>query len=307
MTSGLRTLALPLFLLVIAGCPERQEVSTTTGKAVVGCDEAILPVMRQLVDDFGRSYPDADIELRPDGARASIVDFIHDSVRIIATARPFNDEERLALKTAEVDYREYNVALDAVAVIVNPANPVQKMRLGELDSILSGETFRWPPGAGRGPIDLVLCGLNSSSNEIVRTTVLKGRPFSQTASYRESSSDVLREVRSNTNALGIVGASWLHGISEQFGVVSLADPDFRPDSTQPKGVYYSPAQANIYRGYYPLSTRVYMYNREILRTVGLGFIAYASSIPGQKIFQENGLVPATMPVRLVETTSKRVN
>jgi phosphate transport system substrate-binding protein len=295
-----------LGLLAITGCPQRQEISTTRGKAVIGCDEAILPAFQLLVSDFRRSYQEAEIDLRPGGARAVIVDFINDSIRVITSARPLNQEERGALEAAKVEYREYHVALDAVAVILNSQNPVQKLRITELDSILSGETLRWR-SQGRGQmISVALCGLNSGTNEIVRTTIMDNKPFSPTASYHDSSKDVLETVRTNPNAIGIVGVSWLRDMDEQLTVVSLGDPNSVPDSTQPPGVFYSPAQANVYRGYYPLSTKVYMYNREIVPTVGLGFIAYASSVPGQKVFQESGLVPATMPVRLVETTSKQV-
>jgi len=287
------------------GCPQRQEVSTTKGNVTIECDEAIMPVMHQQVDDFRRSYQEAYITLSAVGARAAIVDFLNDSVQIIATARPLNNEELGAVNTARIEYREYNIAFDAVAVIMHKENPTKQLRVSELDGILTGELTKWPGvKPQRGPIELALSGVNSSTNEIVRSSIMENKPFSPAASYFESSHDVVAFVSDNLNAIGIVNISWLKGFEDQVTVAGIGSAPIPPDSV---ARFYSPAQANIYRGLYPLSTKVFMYNREIQRTVGLGFIAYVSSVPGQKIFQQNGLVPATMPIRLVETTSKQVN
>jgi phosphate transport system substrate-binding protein len=297
---------LPLALLLV-GCPSRQEVSTTTGVAHIECDEALFPVIQLEVEDFKRSYREADIQVRPVGAREAIVNFINDSIRIIATARPLNIEELAIIKSEGIEYRAYKIALDGVAIIMHRENQASRLRTTQLDSILSGTLTQWPVSTRRGKaIEIALSGVNSSTNEIVRSRILNNKPFTPSARYFEHSGELLDFVRTQRNAIGIIGLSWLRGVDHEFTVASLADPAAIPDSTQPAGQYYSPVQANIYRRYYPLSTEVYFYNREILRTVGLGFIAYVGSLPGQKVIQESGLVPATMPVRLIETSSKQV-
>jgi phosphate transport system substrate-binding protein len=291
----------------LTGCTGRESVSTTTGNITVECDEAIFPVMQKQGADFERTYREAKIILRSAAARSATVDFINDSTELIAIARPFNSEELQVLASSRIEYQGYPVALDAVAVILHKDQPLKRLRVSQLDSILSGATNRWPAKNGHwDPIEVVLNSVNSSTNEIVRSTILGNKPFTPAATYFESSPDLVRFVQEHKNAIGIVGLSWLQDLEGTITVASLGDPNARADSTQPGGQFYSPAQANVYRGYYPLSTKVFMYNRQVLRTVGLGFIAYVGSAPGQKIFQSSGLVPATMPVRLVETTSKQV-
>jgi hypothetical protein len=49
-----------------------------------------------------------------------------------------------------------------------------------------------------------------------------------------------------------------------------------------------------------------MYSRDVNPDVSVGFISFVSSAPGQKIVLNNGLVPVTMPVRLVQLTSEQV-
>jgi phosphate transport system substrate-binding protein len=148
--------------------------------------------------------------------------------------------------------------------------------------------------------------VNSSTNEVFRTAVLAGRKFALSATPMKYSSDLVDYVSKTPSAVGIVGLSWLKGFEDRLDVMSLGGPSWRPDSTRPAGQYYSPAQAYVFQGYYPVNTPVYIYSREVSRDLGLGFISYLTSAAGQKVVVKGGLVPVTMPVRLVQLTSDQV-
>lgn len=291
--------------MVMMGCEERKPISTTKGSLRMEVDESVSRVFTEIADRFQRTYTEAQITIVPVEARAAIADFINDSVRVIATAREFNDEELGVLKKyPELEWKGYRVALDAVAVIGHRTNPQKELRISELDSIFSGTLTRW---RGRGRvIDIAIGDINSSVNEVFRTKILKGKPFALTAERFPSSDSLVRFVQRNAGAIGIVGIHWLRGKEDSVTVFALGQPDSRPDSTEPFGRYYLPLQAHVYRNYYPISRPVYVYSRAVGYTVAAGFISYITSIYGQQVFLNEGLVPATMPVRLVETTSKQV-
>lgn len=300
-----RVAALVLLAMVMMGCEERKPISTTKGSLRMEVDESVSRVFTEIADRFQRTYTEAQITIVPVEARAAIADFINDSVRVIATAREFNDEELGVLKKyPELEWKGYRVALDAVAVIGHRTNPQKELRISELDSIFSGTLTRW---RGRGRvIDIAIGDINSSVNEVFRTKILKGKPFALTAERFPSSDSLVRFVQRNAGAIGIVGIHWLRGKEDSVTVFALGQPDSRPDSTEPFGRYYLPLQAHVYRNYYPISRPVYVYSRAVGYTVAAGFISYITSIYGQQVFLNEGLVPATMPVRLVETTSKQV-
>jgi phosphate transport system substrate-binding protein len=155
-------------------------------------------------------------------------------------------------------------------------------------------------------IDLVIGGVNSSTNEIVRDVVLKGKAFALSATPMAESNRLLEYVEKTRGTLGIVGNNWLKGMESRVTVVALSIPGYVPDSTQSPGQSYSPAQAYVYKKYYPIITPVYMYTREVSPDIGLGFISFVTSAQGQKIILNSGLVPVTMPVRLVQLTSEQV-
>ncbi len=299
--------ALIVLALGLAACSEQRKISTTYGSVSIECDESVAPVLQLGVDDFQRSYKEASVAMRSVEDREAIANFLNDSVELIVSAREFNPGEKDFVKKLRVELQEYKIALDAIAVIAHKDREPKHLRLTELDSIFSGALIRWPGQRGNNVIDIVIGGVNSSTNEVFRETILKGKAFSLSATPMSSTEKLVEYVHTHQNAIGIAGVSWLKGRDEQLTVYGLGDPNSRPDSTQPVGKYYAPVQAHVHRHYYPLWRTVYVYNRSIHKDVGFGFIAYLSSAQGQKVFLNNGLVPVTMPVRLVDITSQQVH
>ena len=63
---------------------------------------------------------------------------------------------------------------------------------------------------------------------------------------------------------------------------------------------YRPYQAYIAQKQYPLLRDAIMVSREARSGLASGFIAYVASDKGQRVVLKLGLVPATMPIRIVE-------
>ncbi len=292
-------------LVTAAGCSrEPGSRVLTKGSLNVQVDEAVVPVMSLVVDEFQRQYPDAKVSIRQVEGRAAVANFANDSIRVIVLGRELNKEEIDALAASRIDYQEYRVGLSGIAVIANRSVPRPELRVSEVDSIFAGEKTRW---SAKMPIDLAVGGANSSTNEIFRTLVLKGQRFALSATPFGSSGDLYEYVRKTRGALGIVNLAWLKGVSGEVTILPLGTPGYRPDSTEPAGKYYAPAQAYLYQGYYPVPAPIYIYSRDLVSDITTGFISFVASPPGQKVFLNSGLVPQSQPVRLVQLTSNQVN
>jgi phosphate transport system substrate-binding protein len=304
----MRSLALGMLALAaLAGCTkEPGSTKITEGQLLVECDEAVFPVFEKVVAEFRDQYKDAQITIRSVEAREAIANFYNDSVRVIISARPFNAEERQMLNAAGIEVQETHVAQSAVAVIAHSGSPLDRLRATEADSIFSGERTRWP-GVGSAPIELVVGDINSSTNEVFRTLLMGGRKFTLSAAPITSSRAIVDYVVKTQNTLGIVSVAWLKGYDDRVKILELGGPEYRPDTTAARGQYYSPAQAYVFQGYYPLAAPVTIYSRAYARDLGLGFISFAAGVAGQKIITREGLVPVTMPVRIVQLTSEQVN
>ena len=292
-------------MIIATGCGGKEPGSTqlTKGTLRLGCDEAVLPLVRREVDEFTRLYAEASIRVDSGEARALVSAFASDSLRVFVCARALNKEERDALAAAKVEFREYEFARTAVAVIEHPGVAATRFRTGELDTIFSGKLSQWHVKK-QTMIELAVGGLNSSVNEVFRKAILGNGGYDRAARTFASSPELLEYVGRTPGAIGIVGLDWMKGHEESVTVAALASAAMRPDSTVAPQEYYSPAPAYVYLGYYPLYAPVYIYTREIERDLADGFIAFLTSVAGQKVVQNNGLVPVTMPVRLVHLTSE---
>ncbi|HMK39656.1 MAG TPA: substrate-binding domain-containing protein [Bacteroidota bacterium] len=301
-------LAVLLPVLLFEGCPGKEpgSASLTKGSFRLGVDEAVLPVMQHEIREFTSQYTEAQVTVHDAEAREIIAQFAADSIRTIVCARELNREERGALGAAKVSVQEYLVARSAVAVIAHRSVPLGRLRVGQLDTIFSGTITRWPGGSGM-MIELAVCGLNSSVNEVFRKSILKSGGFDPAAKSFHAGADLLAYVGATRGAIGILALNWLGSAEGGVTVIPVASSAMRPDSTYAPGEYYSPHPAYIFQGYYPVIAPVYVYTRNIEQDLSMGFIAFLTSVAGQKVFQNDGLVPATMPVRLVHLTSQQVN
>jgi phosphate transport system substrate-binding protein len=291
---------------IIFACNQQPTVSTTRGSGIVECDESIFPVMEFQAGDFHNTYTEATIAARSAEAREAVVNFVNDSIRVIALGRSFNEEEAGILKKANIDYEGYKVALDAIAVIINKQRADSLFRIGLLDSIFSGTQTHWGVGK-KSAYHPVAGNVNSSGDEVFRAHIMKGRPFGPSVVRSQKSVDVVDAVAKDPDAIGLVAMSWLQGRENDVRVCRLGGGTYQPDSTVVPGQYYSPAQAHVLRKYYPVWREVYLYTRAVSRDVTYGFIAYVKDRKGQQNFINHGLVPAAQPVRIVGLTSDKVH
>jgi phosphate transport system substrate-binding protein len=295
--------------MLFGGCFKERKETPTKGYTSILVGESVAPVMQQEKEKFEELYREASIHLSVMPSREALVKFFNEeTTKVVVVSRSLNDEERMIAKRDKLVFQEHKIAVDAVAIIVNTENPVTKLRTTELDSILRGFITTWKPFGWRksnAAIEICLPNQNSSTFEVVQTKVLHGHPFGTIAKMVNSSTEMIQYVTTHSNALGMVGLVWLSQYRDTVKVLELSDPS-APDSLRIAGQYFAPFQAHVYRRYYPLTREVYIYSKADNYSVAAGFITFVASAPGQKIILNSGMVPATMPIRLVEITKKEL-
>ncbi|MEW5798625.1 MAG: substrate-binding domain-containing protein [Bacteroidota bacterium] len=292
-----------LIALAVSACQQEQRESPTAGKLTIITSEDVFPVIDLQVKDFTRVYEQATITHLSSSTRDAIVQLLNDSVKLIVCPREFNDEEKKVIADNALDVSTTKIAYDGIAVIVNEKNPVTKVTVEELKSILSGKKKRWSEVKGSNlssAIVIVMGDVNSGVYEYLVRRIAGSSELAKTILPCPTTREVISEVSSRPNAIGFVGISWLAQASDSIRVLEIGDPNYTRDSTSTVLEYFPPHQAHIYRNFYPLSRSIYIYTHKAGKGVAVGFTSFAAGTEGQKIIVKNGLVPATMPVRLVQ-------
>ncbi len=298
-----------LILVSLFGCVTERKETTTKGDVEVYVDADVYPIMKIQKDTFESLYKDARVTLIPKSTREVIVQFLNvETTKVAISFRPMNREERAVLERSGLKIDSLKVAMDAVALIIHPTNEVDSLRTTQLDSVFRGTTKTWKElGWKNNSIPIATCipSQNSGVFENVVLKILHGEKFGPVAQIFNTSDSIIQYVETHQNALGMLSISSLRGKDQNVKILALSD-SHAPDSLGIKGLYFTPHQAHMYRGYYPLCSDVYIYYRSDLYSVGTGLVSFIASGQGQKIFLNYGLVPVTQPVRLVELTNREI-
>jgi phosphate transport system substrate-binding protein len=106
------------------------------GKLVIAGSSSVSPVMEKLVEAYMQINTAADIEIQASDSTAGMTGAIEGTCDIGMASRDLKDSE-LAELTPIV------IAMDGIAVIVNPENPIENMTTDQVKAVFVGESITW--------------------------------------------------------------------------------------------------------------------------------------------------------------------
>ncbi len=292
---------------------EKKANSHTTGTTTLVCDNTFENIMKQEVDVFEYQYPDAHILVRYATQAEAIDSLMSLKTKTIVIARDLTAQEKEYIRSKNRTPRSTKIAVDAVALIVNPANPVGKLTIPEVADILSGESTDWNDiqPSDLGPIRVFFDDKASSLVNYMRDSLLDGRELGPNVYAQGSIPDVFKAVMENKNGIGVLGVSW---ITTDMSSADLSPEELNDqvtgddpiqgatlvDSVKVLSIYprngearaYKPYQENIFNGTYPLFRQIYMVTTGASGSLAGGFYAFVTGDIGQKIIMKTGILPA---------------
>ena len=269
--------------------PGAVEDSLTSGRITVVCAPEARDLIARERDAFQALYPQARIEVLTGSSREAVSELYAARCDEAVITRELTDEERAAAVRGRLELEGYRFARDALVAVVHPANPVQNISLPELRRIYSGETSQWVQLAGTSrAIRPVVQPMESDVTAFFIEQVMDGEPIRARALTEPSDSAVVARVAGDPDAIGCVTLAWAGRGARPLKLSSI---DGLP--------YVLPDAETVYRSRYPLTRFYNLYVRTGGPLLANGFITFITSGPGQRIVQESGLVPTSVPVRFV--------
>lgn len=293
-------------LLCFFGCrSDSKKESPTAGTLDIMVSETVYPVASQMGERFEDLYPDSRINVIPTTASEAVQFLLNDSVEVVMLSRQLNKDEETFIQRNELKIGKQEIAIGGLVVIVNEKNPINGLRVSQIDSIFKGYTYYWKDLGWKNTENTVRFFVPDPKTDIfdfINNQFLHGNKLPKSFQFVSSIDSIISSVSNNLGGIGIVGFNYY---DTKYNIKSLEMSDYSKlsDSLGVSGQYFSPAQAYVYRKHYPLRASVYIYSN--IQSVGLasGFVSFAMSIQGQKIVMNNKLVPATMPVRIIQLNS----
>ena len=284
-------LLLACALLFLPGCgghsPGQVEDSESSGRIrVVSVPEARDLVARE-TEAFHVAYPQAAFDLAVGTSREAVTQLLEQKADVAVLTRELEPEERSVMVKGGMQLEGYRFARDAICVVVHPSNPLEHVAADDLRRIFLGEVTDWSELGGRpGRIEPVVPAPGSDLMTSFVQRVMGGAQPTAPAFRAPSDSGVVARVLRTPGAVGFVSMTWADRGAKALLVSAL------------NGLPYWKADAEkVYKGQYPLTRACNVYVRADGAKLANGLVTWISSIDGQRIVHEAGLVPTEVPVR----------
>ena len=182
-------LVIALVALTLAGCAKKDASPVTTDGSTS---------MEKVIGTLGEAFTEKegiDVTYNPTGSGSGIQAVSEGRCDIGLSSRALKDDEKAALT-------ETTVALDGIAMIVNPENPVSDLTVEQIADIYTGRITNWKD-LGGNDAEFVLIGREAGSGTRDGFETITGT--TDACQYRQeltSTGDVITTVAQNPDAIG---------------------------------------------------------------------------------------------------------
>ena len=297
-----------MLILLLGSCRGGQKElpeTPTRGNITIAVDESFQPLIDTEVYTFTHIYKNAKVSPDYKPEFDVIEDFMNDSVSVMVTSKSLTDYQIQTLRDSLIIARTTAFAYDALAIITNKANQDTLIRYSHIQDIFTGKINKWKeinPVSKLENINVIFDNTKSGNIRYFKELFEVSENLGENFFAVKSNQEVIEFVSRNPDALGIISVNWISdkddslsmSFTKNINVIAVSQKYIND------GSYYRPYQGSIYDRSYPFVREIYFITRETFTGLGSGFIQWATGEQGQRIVLKSGLVPATMPIRLVQ-------
>ncbi len=251
--------------------PATTAAAKLSGTVATDGSTSMEKVIGALGEAFMEANPDTTFTYNPTGSGSGIQAVQEGRCDIGLSSRALKDAEKEAGLTETV------LAYDGIAMIVNPANPVEDLSLEQIADIYTGKITNWSEVGGNDS-QIVLIGREAGSGTRGGFEEIVG--VVDACQYRQelsSTGDVITTVAQNPDAIGYAS---LAAVKDTVKALKVA------------GV--TPTEATVKDGTYTIQRPFVLATKtgEKLNDVAQAFFDYATSADASEIITAAGAVPA---------------
>lgn len=262
-----RLLALILAALLLVSCGADQG-----GGLTVTGSTSVTPFAEQLAEAYQKAHPGTAINIQGLGSSAGIRAAIDGVAEIGMSSRELQPDEQAKLN-------ELVIARDALAVIVNPSNPLANLSTAQIQDIFTGKIRSWDAlGGPPQKITLVSREAGSGTFGAFGELVMKGKSITPSAMRQGSNGAIRQIVAEDPNAIGYIS----------LGIIDATVKALAIDGVVPSVEH---VEAGTYRLVRPF---LFVWQKEHqLSPLAQSYVDYVMSAEGQTALTKAGLVKGT--------------
>ncbi|NDP20116.1 MAG: PstS family phosphate ABC transporter substrate-binding protein [Paludibacter sp.] len=253
-------------------------VPTFQAQKIKGSD-TVLPLAQKEAEVFMKSNKQS-ITVIGGGSGVGIAALLEGTTDIAMTSRKMKFDEKVKCQEAGKAITEKIIAYDALAVVVNPSNPVSKLTRAQLEGIFTGKITNWKQVGGQD-LKIIPYSRETSSGtyEFFKEHVLMNKNYVNSILSMPATGAIIQSVSQTKGAIGYVGLAYMNK--------SIKDIHVSFDGK----TFVEASMANAINKTYPIVRPLYFYYDKKLEAKNAPFVNFILSAQGQKIVVEVGYVP----------------
>ncbi|HEX2906357.1 MAG TPA: phosphate ABC transporter substrate-binding protein [Phototrophicaceae bacterium] len=279
-----------ILLLVLAACSPNADSSEPQPGSQISIEnkgsDTLVNLALAWAETYHQIHPEISIAVTGGGTGTGMAALINGTVDIANASREMKAEEFAAAKANGIEPEEFPVAIDAIAVIVHPDNPVSELTLQQLADIFTGRIENWREVGGNDALIVLLSRETNSGTHVyfLEQVVRLGDSentdvFAPQTLLMPSSVGITSEIRRNPNAIGYDGLGYITAHEKMIAIA--------PNQDAP---YVLPSVAAAASGSYPLSRFLYMYTAAAAGSPIRAYLDWILAPEGQAIVTQLGFV-----------------
>ncbi len=268
-------------------CVNPVHAAPNSGSLQVKGSDTMVNLGQAWAERFMEKNPADFVAVTGGGSGTGLASLLSGTCDISMSSRTIKEKEAATARGKGIEPNEIRVALDGLAVVVHPNNPVDKLTVDQLAAIFSGKATNWKEFGGKDAKIVILSReVNSGTHVYFKEHVLRKndpastREFAPGALMLSSSQAIADEVAQNEAAIGYYGMGYL---SKKQKPVAVA-----VDAQSP---YTEPTVENVVSGAYPISRPLFLYTNGQPQGLIKRFVDFCLSREGQAIVAETDFVP----------------
>jgi len=284
MGYGKKIAVVSLISFFLAGTAKAEDLK---GSIQIKGSDTMVNLGQAWAEEFSKKNPGVNAAVTGGGSGTGISAMISGTADIAISSRTMKEKEINKAKQNGIEPFEIKSALDGLAVVAHPSNPVSQLTIDQLSDIFTGKIKNWKEVGGNNLQIVILSReINSGTHVYFKEHVLrKGdeksvEEFSPMALLMSSSQAIAEEVSQNPNAIGYYGMGY---ISQKQKVIFVAK-----DANSP---YVGPVMENVQDNSYPISRPLLLYTKGQPQGIVKAFVDFALSAEGQEIVKKTDFVP----------------
>jgi phosphate transport system substrate-binding protein len=244
---------------------------------VVKGSDTCLPISQQEAETYGKKG--GNVTVTGGGSGVGIAALISGTCDIAQSSRPMKFDEKQKMSEAGKTPKEVIIGYDALAVVINPENPVSQLTRQQLEQIYTGKVTNWKEVGGPDMKIVVYCRESSSGTyEFFKEHIMKNKNYSTSVLSMPATGAIIQSVKQTKGAIGYVGLAYINKEVKALKV------------SYDGKTYVEPTVANAKNKTYPIVRPLFYYYNINNEKKVKPFIDFVKSDEGQKIVDKVGYV-----------------